>query len=398
MRILKSIGKVFLAVIIVLMMAVTALSVSPIYDFSDARSFSGPDIYNPYKDIDSLNCWKRANFHTHTRVDGLLNECDYWPADVLEAYERLGYDIVTFSNHNKLTDHPKGAEFQSDAYEHGYNLFKFHKLAFGVDDVWRFDHVFPVLPSQKQFQLLSLAKDADIIQLNHPLRTTTLSDDQLEQLSGYRLMELDSGKSTENEYWDSALSAGRYSFGLANDDLHYPDLSYKIARRCNFLCTPSAEYDDILATLHSGCFYSMRIPDYGNGDWEVKIEMNRDLPYIKGISLVDNVISMHLSEPASLIKVFGQQHSLLLEAECSDNVAYAMKDTDPYARIVAYFPDGEVIYTNPFARYDASVQSSPFDAELPQVNLFLSIIFNLILLAVLAAEGYIFYKYIIKKW
>ena len=48
-------------------------------------------------------------------------------------------------------------------------------------------------------------------------------------------MELDSGKSTENEYWDWALSAGHYSFGLANDDLHYPDKSSRIAVRCNFL-------------------------------------------------------------------------------------------------------------------------------------------------------------------
>ena len=47
----------------------------------------------------------------------------------------------------------------------------------------------------------------------------------MQKLGGYRIMELDSGKSTENEYWDWALSAGHYSFGLANDDLHYPDKS-----------------------------------------------------------------------------------------------------------------------------------------------------------------------------
>ena len=30
----------------------------------------------------------------------------------------------------------------------------------------------------------------------------------MQKLGGYRIMELDSGKSTENEYWDWALSAG----------------------------------------------------------------------------------------------------------------------------------------------------------------------------------------------
>ena len=393
----RTVGKCFLAVVIMVMMTVTIFSVSPIYDFGEVRTFSGPDIYNPYKDIDSLNCWKRANFHTHTRVDGLLNECYFWPKEVLEAYAGLGYDVVTFSNHNQLTVHPKGPDFQADAYEHGYNLLKFHKLAFGVEDVWCFDHLFPVLASQKQFQLQRLAKDSDILQLNHPLRTPTLSSNQMELLAGYRLIELDSGRSTENEYWDTALSAGRYSFGVVNDDLHYPDRSHKIARRCCFLCCPSARYEDVLAVLRSGCFYSMRIPDYGRGDWDVKRARNASVPSIKAVSLADSVIYMRFSQPASIIKVVGQNNGTLFSVEDSDCVAYALKETDPYARVTAYFPDGEVIYSNPFARYDASIQESPFDVELPQVDMVLTFVFNLLLLAVFVAGGYIFYKFIIKR-
>jgi hypothetical protein len=65
-------------------------------------------------------------------------------------------------------------------------------------------------------------------------------------------------------------------------------------------------------------------------------------------------------------------------------------------RITAYFPGGEVIYTNPFARYDASLQESPFKNELPKIDILLTIIFNLLLLALLMAEGYILHK-IIKR-
>ena len=393
-RVVRILAKIVVSIALLAVAGVVVTSVSPIYNFADAEPFAGPDIYNPYKDFDAVNGWKRANFHTHTRVEGVMNECDYWPADVLVAYDNLGYDVVTFSNHNEQTAHPKGEAFQSNAYEHGYNLFKYHKLVYGAKDVWHFDHLLPIFASQKQFQLSQLLGDADIVQLNHPLRTPTLSKGQLERLSGYKLIELDSGKSTENDYWDASLSAGHYSFGVANDDLHYPDQTAKIARRCNFLSTPTAEYKDVLATLNSGCFYSMRIPDYGHGDWVVKIELNKSLPYIEDISLTDNVINVKFSDVATLIKVVGQNSTVLATAENCDRVEYAMQASDSYARITAYFPEGEVIYTNPFARYDASCQASPFDDELPSINLFFTILFNLLLLAICVADGYILYKVI----
>lgn len=383
----------------ILLLATTAVvitSVSPIYNAKAAEPFKGPDIYDPYRDLDTTTGWKRANFHTHTRVEGILNECEEWPDKVLEAYEPFGYEIVTFSNHNELTEHPTDPALQVDLYEHGYNLFKYHKLVFGASKTNLFDHLLPLFASQKQFQINLLMEDADIIQLNHPLRTPTLSHSQLKKLSGYRLMELDSGKSTENRYWDAALSAGRYSFGLANDDLHHPDESHLIAVRCNFLCTPSARYEDILATLNKGCFYAMRVPDYGYGDWALKREMNSHLPYIEDIGMRDSVVYIRLSEPAALIEITGTERTPLATVEGCDSLSYAMCPDDPYVRITAHFPDGEVIYTNPFARYDASVADSPFDDELPKVNLPLTILFNLALVAIWLLIILLYYNYIIK--
>lgn len=72
--------KTLAALVLIALLAVFVTSVSPIYDFAEPRPFSGPDIFNPYRDGgDSAFCWKRANFHTHTRVKGILNECAYWP-------------------------------------------------------------------------------------------------------------------------------------------------------------------------------------------------------------------------------------------------------------------------------------------------------------------------------
>lgn len=384
-------------IVLVALILVLVTSVSFIYDFQKPRPFSGESIFNPYRNYDPEIGWKRSVFHVHTRVHGPLNECEMWPEQVLESLKKFDYDIVTFSNHNELTEHPTDSTLQVNVYEHGYNLFKYHKLVFGCKKVNYFDHLLPVLASQKQFQIDLLDEDADIIQINHPLRTNYIPSDQLRKIGGYRLMELDSGISTENEYWDDALSAGHYSFGVANDDLHYPDRSHCIAVRCNFLCTPSGRYEDIKHTLLDGAYYSMRIPDYGNGDWDLKYEKNAQLPYISSIGLQDSVIYISLSVQADSIKFIGQNHTTLSLVCNTDSTSYVMKKTDPYARITAYFPQGEVIYSNPFARYDGMIADSPFRDNTFSVNYTLTILFNLLLVILVVAVSAIFYKFIIKR-
>ena len=393
-KILKVISKTVACLIVIALFAVAATSFSPVYRFRAPAPFTGPDIYNPYRNIDTAFCWKRANFHTHTRVKGLMNECEYWPEEVYAKLEKFGYDIVTFSNHNKLTEHPFDSSLQVNVYEHGYNLFKYHKLVFGSDRVRHRDHLLPMTASQKQFQLDYLGKGSDLIQINHPLRTETMSRRQLEKLSGYRLIELDSGRSTGNEYWDWALSAGHYCLGTANDDLHYPDRSKCIAVRCNFLCCETAGYEDIKTALTEGCFYAMRVPDYGRGDWNVKYEKNAQLPSVKHIGLNDSTIGITLSQQADSIKVTGQNHASLHTAYETDCLEYTMKADDSYARITAWFPEGEVIYTNPFARYDASSAESPYDGNSQDISIILTILFNLLAAGAAAGCAYVLFKLI----
>lgn len=376
-KIVTILSKTAACIGLIAFLAIAATSYSPVYCFQEPSPFKGPDIYNPYSGLDTAHCWKRANFHTHTKVEGPLNECEYWPAQVLEAYRNFGYDIVTFSNHNALTVHPSDTSLQVNVYEHGYNLLKYHKLVFGCDKVRHYDHLLPIFAFQRQHQIDYLGKDSDIIQINHPLRTHGSSRGIMQKLSGYHIMELDSGKSTENEYWDWALSAGHYSFGLAGDDLHYPDRSRCIAVRSSFLCCPSESYEDIKKTLQNGCFYSMRIPDYGHGDWKLKYEGNRSIPEIEHIGLTDSTIRMTLSQKADSIKVTGQDHVTLGKAVLTDSLDYTMSHDTPYARLTAYFPGGEVIYTNPFARYDSALSDTPYAAHTNRVNVALSILYNL---------------------
>ncbi len=391
--------KIVYSVLVLLFLAVLATSVSPIYDFRAPQPFSGPDIFDPYRNLDTAYCWQRANFHTHTRVKGPFppNECEEWPDETYAEYERFGYDIVTFSNHNEITRHPFDSTLQVNVYEQGYSPFKFHKLVFGSDRVVHYDPLLPLLASQKQFELDRLAKHSDFIQINHPYRTVGMSRRHMEALSGYEIMELDTGISTENEYWDWALSAGHYSFALANDDFHHIDNSVNIAVRCNFLCTPSCRYEDLKKTLLGGGFYAMRVPDYGHGDWDVKYEKNRDLPFVKTIGLRGDTVHMTVSEPADSIRVTGQDHRTLALVERCDSIAYRMRPEDSYARLTAYFPEGEVIYSNPFARYDSALADSPFDDTPQRVSVVWTILYNLLLLVLFGETVRLWLKYLLKR-
>ena len=397
-RLLRGLLKVLVSILFLLLLAILVTGVSPIYDFRAPAPFAGDDIYNPYRDLDTAYCWKRASLHTHTRVKGPFppNESEAWPQEVYDAYRKLGYDIVTFSNHNEITAHPFDSTLQVNVYEQGYSPFKFHKLVFGSDRVKHWDPLLPLLASQKQFELDRLAEGADIIQINHPYRTVGMSEDHMAKLSGYELTELDTHIGTENEYWDWALSAGHYSYGVANDDLHHPQNHWQIGIRCNFLCTPSGRYEDILANLRNGCFYSMRVPDYGNGDWEVKYAKNRELPFIEDIGLNRDTVYMKLSAPADSIRVNGQDHRTLALVEKTDSIGYVFRGEDHFARLTAFFPDGAVIYTNPFARYDASVQASPFSDEPQHINWLLTVLYNLLVLGLVIATLGLWWKYLKK--
>lgn len=372
-RFVKILGKCTATIVAVVLLSIVGTSVTAIYDFTPIKPFSGNDIFNPYRELDTTRRWQRASFHNHSRVDGIFNECEYEPTIVRERLEQFGTDIVTISNHNEIS------EEDAPLYEHGYNLLKFHKLVFGAKSVVRFDHLLPVLLSQRQMQIDLLSATGDIVQFNHPLRTPFTTTRQMHYLEGYRLMELDSGRSTENSYWDIALSSGHYSFGVSNDDLHDPDNSRKIARRCNFIQTKSSDYKDIIEALNGGCYYSMRLPDYGDGDWTEKIERNKHLPAIENIGVEGTTLFIRLSEPADSIVITSDYGRRQRVATNADTARYTLSDNDSYARFTAYFPEGEVIYTNPFARYDASAEDSPFREPSHQANIVLTILFNLLL-------------------
>ena len=377
-KIIRITLKSLVTIVLVAISIVISTCFSPIYDFAEPHPFSGPDIYNPYSTLDTTHCWKRANLHTHTRVEGILNECDFSADSTYRIYKSFGYDIIGFTNHNELTKHPIDKRLQMDIYEHGYNALNYHIMTYGAESVWHYDILFPLFASQKQHLLYELSEDADFVQINHPQRIRLFDYADLEKIGGYRLMELTSAEEEiENEFWDVALSAGHYSHGIMNDDLHYPDRPEKIAIRCSFICTPADDYATVRDRLLEGCFYSMSVPNYGDGDWSEKYARNTQLPTIQNIGLRDSIVYIELSAPADSIKFVGSNHRTLHTAYSATSAEYTMLPADPYTRIMAFYSDGAVIYSNTFARYDSTTQESPYRDDMYDINTPLTILFNI---------------------
>lgn len=381
-QILLVILRAVAAVLLLAAIIITVFSVSPIYRFSKPQPFSGPDIYNPYDGFSGS--WKKAVFHTHTKVDNILNECPEYPDVVYDDYRKLGYDIITFSNHNTLTEHPSDTSLQVNVYEHGYNISKFHKLVFNPSRMHLFDHILPLFASQKQWQYDYLGADADFIMMNHPDRTLFHGSRAMRLLTGYRFIEGECGYDTGLLRWDQGLSAGHYSYNLLSDDCHDTGNHRKIARRCSWIDAPSGRYEDLAPALAAGRFYTMRIPDFGDGDWDVKYAMNASLPGITSAGMRNDSVYVCLSAPAR-IEARGQDHALLAEANGTE-LSYKLGEDEPYVRFSAFFDNGVAAYTNAFARYNSRMTDSPYVVSPHRVNVFLTVLFNLGLLILLVFE------------
>lgn len=396
-KLLRYAGRVVVSLLFLVVMAIAVTSFSVIYDFAPQESFKGDDIFNPYAEFDASIEWKRTSLHTHTRVDGPLNECEFTAEQTWDKYRDFGYEIVGISNHNEITPHPNPKQ-NIGIYEHGYNMRNFHKLSIGTEHVNRFDALYPLFASQAQYQLNNLANECQVLQLNHPSRSSLLDSTVLTKIGGYDIMELSGFDAfLENRHWDWALSAGRYSFAILNDDLHYPNRSSRFAVRCSYLGAKDCTTNEIIATLKSGNFYSVRVPDYGQGDWSIKQDKNQTIPTIQNIGLQGDTIYLKLSHTPEQIRVIGQNHSLLKRVTESDSIAYRMREDDPYARFVVSYPDSLIIMTNAFARYNKATMTGPADREFCAQNRLTTILYNIVVVAVIFAILVTYIK-IVRRW
>src|SRR6185295_6464610 len=214
----KRVWVLFISSWLLAVVAVNQYFFCPQYNFETSLPFSGPGIYNPYEDAD-FSHWHKCNFHTHVRSWLDIPPRTGTAADAWNIYRKLGYDVHCISNYQCVDDYHHEDSNYLEAYEHGYGILKNHQNVLGTKEVVWKDYVLPQTLANKQHILSTLRKnDSAVIIINHPAHHNAYHPDDFSFLSGNDCLELFPSGSLGA--WDSALSAGRRVFAIADDDTH----------------------------------------------------------------------------------------------------------------------------------------------------------------------------------
>jgi hypothetical protein len=321
-----------LAVVGVLLLAPWAAV--PAYEFPSPTPFSGETWRNPYQGLEGP--FLKVNLHAHTKVwAGLTAGGDSIEAMARE-YALAGYDALAVSNYHQRTSKRTGPLAMLDAYEHGFNFTKSHRLVLGGTATALID--FPVSTrSMRQWVLDVLGENGEaVVGLSHPSLRGGHDCDDVQTLTGFQLFEVHNPYATSLLEWDCALSAGRLSWAVGNDDAHHAR-ARSVGVAWNMIAARSADQEAILDALRSGRSYVVRGE---RGMMDVTFQSLR---------VENGVAALELSGPARVEWVV--DGSLRQHDNQVARSEYRLMARDRYVRAVVYTPISELVL-QPLTRSD----------------------------------------------
>jgi hypothetical protein len=328
------------------------LIITPVYNFPPTKPFSGDKIWNPYDNLE-IDQWKKANFQVQSRAwggitDGRNNTFD----KVWKKYDELNYDFIGISDYQKINTVAKDSSGYIPIYEHGYNFWKTHQVNIGAKEVLWLDFPFFQTTNQKQFLINLQRGKTDILALAHPAFSLEgYSHSDLEKLTNYDLLEALNMQIFSLSHWDAALSAGRISYILANDDVHDIDDAFWYGRVATMVNTNSLKKSTLINALKEGKSYGLTpyTPNFDTHD--KKIKRVKSIPYLLGVDVKTDTLIVVGSKGVKKIHFFGQNGTLKKTLENSDTGIYIIKEEDSYIRAIIDYGRDEKLYLNPVFRY-----------------------------------------------
>lgn len=335
-----------------------------VYHFTPSAPFAGNHYYNPYQ-VDSNSRWAQSNFHAHAIAWNRLTNGQQESKEIFNVYRQMGYDIACISNYHDIPDpEPAAGLLNIPVYEHGYNAGKTHQMVFEPTHINFFD--LPLLQNihTKQSVLQSLGKQSACIALNHPAKRNGYTQEDLQYLSGYHLVEVFNHSIQSAAHWDAALSSGKAVWCLGNDDVHDIEKHSELGVCWTMVASVNTE-QDVVPRLKSGRHYIVK----GTG----AVNLN----YLRSLQMHGDTLRLRLAKPASEIRFIGQSGSVLAVSAQREVDGYVFNAVDSYVRVEVE-TNGQLMYLNPVVRYDG-VQP-PSNVGTAQVNLTGTIIFRFLLL------------------
>ncbi len=312
---------------------------SKFYHFPEPKPFTGDQIFNPYSDI--TGPWLKSNFHAHTIAWGKLTNGHQTSEEIMHHYKNeMKYDAPAISNYHQTKQYlPVDSPLYFPVYEHGYNKGKSHHLVFGNEKVCFFDINLWQTVHHKQFIIDHLAKKSTLISLNHPGMRNSYSYPDLSKLTGYQLMEVINTPGNDQGYWDQALSSGKISWIIADDDAHDITKPGETGVSWTMVNTKQRNANAFLESLKNGLSYGV-IGTGGVNNY-----------YLKEVTLSGNDIMIRVDSVAEEIKLIGQGGEVKKTLNNTDSISYTFLPNDSYIRAVIKFP-GMTMFLNPMIRYD----------------------------------------------
>lgn len=326
-----------LFIVLVLFVAVGFYLRSEIYRFAPPQPFEGDWVYNPYDSMPPLRF--KANFHAHSRSWGGWTNGHQSDSVLVTAYMEAGYQLPALSNYHRISTWSQGkAPLYVPVYESGYNPLKSHLLVMGLEQPSYFD--FPLFQntSQQQQIIQGLRDRGAVLAMAHPDfgGGRRLSDMAL--LGGYHFMEVFNHYRHSEAYYDAALTAGRLSWVLANDDTHdlHKEATFK---RWNVLMGERADSRVVMQRALEGRHYAVYAED--STFHTTLLSCSAPSP---------NQRIFRFSHPLERIQAIGQNGTLLAQSLLTDTLQVELGPQEPYARVEAMDP-GAKILLNPMVRF-----------------------------------------------
>ncbi len=353
---------------------------APVFDFPQPQPFSGPSIYNPYEGLDSLN-WRKANFQVQSRAWGGLTDGRKNSNEAIDSiYQSLGYEVIATSDYMKINRWGSEKEAFIPVYEHGYGILKWHQVVIGAKKVNWLDFPFCQSLSHKQYVLDVLRENSELVYLAHPRFGGGYKPDDMTWLTGYTGIEALNYFRLSLNYWDSALSAGRYVSLMGNDDSHDISNPMEVGHRMTFIHSPSLHGDSIIAALKANRAYGADIFRTREETMQEKIGKIPFQAKFRYARLSGDTLLVAVDKAAASFRFIGQGGR---EKERVENVAeawYVLAPEDTYIRTEIHFSDKNILHLNPVVRYDPE-KGIPGNPPLATINIYKTWVYRVLISA-----------------
>jgi hypothetical protein len=250
----------------------------------------------------------------------------------------MGYDVVGLSNYQHIQADTEGVDF-FPVYEHGYNIRKRHYLSIGAQRViWR-DYIFWQTIHHKQHMVHILKKHAPFLAIAHPLLAGGFVEEDFRRLTGYDAVEVLNHQKNSRKVWDAALSAGRLSWIVGDDDTHDVSNTGQTGVCWTMVNALSTREHDVLSALKSGHMYGIQGRGGLNDNSLERLELTNDSLLVK------------LEKPAIEISFISDEGRMLFAIPNTDSARIPVGTENTYVRVEVQ-NEKTRMYLNPVVRYD----------------------------------------------